>query len=211
MGTSGVVAIEWSNDGVTWTISSLATIAGVFSSNISVAGMWTVPVVGRYFRIRVVTATTAGTTSFAVCQFDDSRQMWFATQAISLAANAATGMAYYSTTTGAASFVSVQSPATPAVTTIKSSAGRLIGFCLTNSAASLRSVKLFNATAPTLGTTSAQFAIDIPAGASINFEMDGGMAFATAMTYSVTAAKGLTDNTSTGLAVSDVTGFFTYA
>jgi hypothetical protein len=70
---------------------------------------------------------------------------------------------------------------------------------------------VFNATAPTLGTTAAAFEIDIPAGGTVQFDFEGGLAFATAMTYSVTSAKGLTDNTSTGLTANDVSGFFAFA
>jgi hypothetical protein len=41
--------------------------------------------------------------------------------------------------------------------------------------------------------------------------LDGGLGFATAITYSVTSAKGLTDNTATGLAANDVSGFIAFA
>jgi hypothetical protein len=41
--------------------------------------------------------------------------------------------------------------------------------------------------------------------------MTGGIGFATAITFSVTSAKGLTDNTATGLAANDVSGFFAFA
>lgn len=109
---------------------------------------------------------------------------------------------------GGAGSVSVLSPATPAAATIKGSAGRLLGYQLQNSSASLRSVKLFNATAPTLGTTAAAFEIDLPAGAMVTFNLESGIGFANAITYSVTSAKGLTDNTSTGLAANDVSGAF---
>jgi hypothetical protein len=121
------------------------------------------------------------------------------------------GIQYRANASGAASFVSVMSPATPAVGTIKATAGRLLGCVLQNSAAAIRSVKLFNATAPTLGTTAALFEIDLPANGSVQFDFEGGLAFATAMTFSVTSAKGLTDNTSTGLALNDVSGFFAFA
>jgi hypothetical protein len=103
------------------------------------------------------------------------------------------------------------SPATPAAGTIKGSAGRLLAFRLQNSAAALRSVKIFNVATPTLGTTSASFEIDIPAGGVAEFTMTGGIGFATAITFSVTSAKGLTDNTATGLAANDVSGFFAFA
>lgn len=133
--------------------------------------------------------------------------------AIAAGANAIgdVGTQYRANATGAASSVSVISPATPAAATIKASAGRLIGFYLQNSAASLRSVKIFNVAAPTLGTTAATFEIDVPAGGTAQLHFEGGLAFATAMTYSVTSAKGLTDNTATGLALADVSGFFAFA
>jgi hypothetical protein len=94
---------------------------------------------------------------------------------------------------------------------VKASAGRVIGWQLQNSATGVRSVKLFNATAPTLGTTSAVFEIDIPAGGRSEVQLPGGIGFSTACTYSVTSAKGLTDNTATGLALGDVSGAFFYA
>jgi len=121
------------------------------------------------------------------------------------------GVQYRASATGAASFVSVLSPATPSSATIKGSAGRLLSWQLQNSSTGLRSVKIFNATAPTLGTTSAAFEIDIPAGGKDVVQLTGGIAFATAITYSVTAAKGLTDNTATGLAANDVSGSFFFA
>lgn len=121
------------------------------------------------------------------------------------------GVQYRANATGAASTVSVLSPATPAVATVKASAGRMVGYYLQNSSAGVRSVKIFNATAPTLGTTAAVFEIDIPANGVVNQSIEGGIGFSTAITYSVTSAKGLTDNTATGLAANDVSGFIAYA
>lgn len=121
------------------------------------------------------------------------------------------GVQYRANATGAASTVSVLSPATPAAATVKASAGRIVGYLLQNSAAAVRSVKVFNATAPTLGTTAAAFEIDIPANGVVYQTFEGGLSFSTAITYSVTSAKGLTDNTATGLAANDVSGFFAFA
>jgi len=121
-----------------------------------------------------------------------------------------TALQYRATATGAASVVSVLSPATPALATVKGSAGRLIGLVLQNSSAALRSVKLFNATAPSLGATAAFFEVDIPAGQTVDFTFDGGIGFSTAITYAVTGAKGLTDNTG-GLGANDVSGIIVFA
>jgi hypothetical protein len=220
MGTTGVITPEWSNNNSTWVGAQLVTNAtGATITTFNAAGFFSTGVYGRYFRLRLSTATTGGTTTLSVQAFD-----FFAsptTQATSLAALPAliagssligdVGIQYRGSATGAASSVSVLSPATPAAATIKGSAGRLLGCYLQNSAAALRSVKIFNATAPTLGSTSAAFEIDIGAGGIAQIQFPGGIAFTTAMTYSVTSAKGLTDNTSTGLTANDVSGFFAFA
>jgi hypothetical protein len=220
MGTTGVITPEWSNDNTTWVGAQIiSTATGSAVTTFTSALLLNTPVYARYFRLRLSTATTAGTTTLQVQAFD-----FFAspsTQATSLAALPAlaagtaaigdVGIQYRANATGAATSVSVLSPATPAAATIKGSAGRLIGFYLQNSAAALRSVKVFNATAPTLGSTSAAFEIDVPASGMAQLHFEGGVAFTTAMTYSVTSAKGLTDNTSTGLTANDVSGFFAFA
>jgi hypothetical protein len=226
MGTTGVVTSAFSNDGTTWVNQSLMTNAGVAAATFNAAGLWTTPVMARYFRLRLTTATTAGTTTLFVNGFQQKIGQPVAqpvsgtvtanigTGSIAAGTNAIgdVGVQYRANATGAASFVSVLSPATPASATIKASAGRLIGWQLQNSnATGLRSVKVFNATAPTLGTTAAAFEIDIPANGRSEINLPGGIGFATAMTYSVTSAKGLTDNTATGLAANDVSGSFFFA
>lgn len=220
MGTTGVVTPEWSNDNTNWFGAQIVSSAsGNAITTFNAAILANTSVYARYFRLRLSTATTAGTTTLQVQQFD-----FFAvpsTQAVSLTALPAlvagsaligdVAVQYRGSATGAATSVSVLSPATPAAATIKATAGRLIGFYLQNSAAALRSVKVFNATAPTLGSTSAAFEIDVPASGMAQLHFEGGIAFTTAMTYSVTSAKGLTDNTSTGLTANDVSGFFAFA
>jgi hypothetical protein len=121
------------------------------------------------------------------------------------------GVQYRASATGAAGIIAAMSPATPAAGTIKASAGRLVGWQLHNGSAGVRSVKLFNAASPTLGTTAAVMEIDIPAGGRSDVQLPGGIGFATAITWSATSAKGLTDNTATGLAANDVSGAFFFA
>ena len=122
------------------------------------------------------------------------------------------GIEYRANATGAASTVAVMSPATPAATVCKAGAGRLVGGFLQNSSAAIRSVKFWNTAqgSVTLGTTAAIFEIDIPAGGYISFTNTGGLGFTTAITYAVTGAKGLTDNTGS-LAANDVSGFLAFA
>jgi hypothetical protein len=120
------------------------------------------------------------------------------------------GMQYRANNTGAGSYAIVNSPATPAVQTIKGTAGRLIGFYLTNANASLRFLKIFNIASPTLGTTAAVLDISIPPTnnpAFISFE--GGLAFSTAITCAITGDKGTTNNTP--ITLNEVAGFLVFA
>jgi hypothetical protein len=115
------------------------------------------------------------------------------------------GVQYRANATGAASPTNLNSPATPAVQTIKGSAGRLLGLVLTNTGAATRFVKVFNATAPTLGTTPAILDIAIPPNQCLKVHLEGGIGFATAITCAITGARGVTDNTA--ITAGDVTGF----
>jgi hypothetical protein len=45
----------------------------------------------------------------------------------------------------------------------------------------------------------------------MEFVMEGGLGYGTGMQIAVTAATGLTDNTTTGLALADVAGFIGFA
>lgn len=69
MGTTGVVTPEWSNDGTTWVAATILTQAGATAATFNAAGMWTTQVLARNFRLRLSTATTAGTTTLRVAGF----------------------------------------------------------------------------------------------------------------------------------------------
>lgn len=222
MGTTGVVTPEWSNDNATWVAATIFTPPGASATTFNAAGLWNAPKQARYLRLRLSTATTAGTTTIFTEAYSDRPQVWFATQPVSLATNTPTlaagtnlaadvGVQYRATATGGASTLSVLSPATPAATAIKAGAGRLIGAVLVNSAATVRSVKFWNTAVAgvTMGTTAAIFEWDIPPGGFLQFQLPGGIGFATAITYAVTGAKGLTDNTA--ITLNDVSGAFFFA
>lgn len=186
----------------TWTLGFIAVeetvnlpvyLAGIRQQGLAAA----VPVV--FPAAQAVTAN-AGTGTFAV-------SMASQTPILSAGANLAAdvGVQYRANATGAAAPTNLNSPATPAAQTIKASAGRLLGIVVTNTAAAARFLKLFNAAAPTLGTTPATIDIAIPAGQSIEFQIEGGVGFSTAITCAVTGARGVSDNTA--ITAGDVTGF----
>lgn len=65
LGTSGTLNPEWSNDDINWRPGVMETSdpTPAVSSASSTATIFTIPVFGRYFRLRMSTATTAGTTN----------------------------------------------------------------------------------------------------------------------------------------------------
>jgi hypothetical protein len=116
------------------------------------------------------------------------------------------GFQYRTNATGAGTPTVLNSPATPAVQTVKGTAGRLIGFLLVNSNAATRYLKVFNVVTPTLGTTPATLDIPIPLSSNPVFiSFEGGIAFGTAITVAITGGRGTTDNTA--ITLNDVTGF----
>lgn len=119
------------------------------------------------------------------------------------------GIQYRASATGAGTPTIINSPATPAVQTIKGSAGRLLGVVLNNTNATARFFKVFNATAPTLGTTAAVLDIALPQNQPVVITFEGGIGFATAITCAVTGARGATNNSA--ITVDDVTGFTLHA
>ena len=119
------------------------------------------------------------------------------------------GIQYRASATGAGTPTIVNSPATPAVQTIKGTAGRLLGVVLNNTNATARFFKVFNATAPTLGTTAAILDIPLPQNQPVVITFEGGIGFATAITCAVTGGRGATNNAA--ITLDDVTGFTLHA
>ena len=119
------------------------------------------------------------------------------------------GIQYRTNATGAGTPTIINSPATPAVQTIKGTAGRLVGVVLNNTNATARFFKVFNATAPTLGTTAAILDIPLPQNQPVVITFEGGIAFSTAITCAVTGGRGATNNSA--ITVDDVTGFTLHA
>lgn len=121
------------------------------------------------------------------------------------------GVQYRATATGAGNLTNVNCPATPVAQQLKATAGRLIGVVLTNTSATDKWLKIFNATSASItpGTTSALAEIGIKAGQSLEFHFEGGVAFSTAISIMITGGLGLINNTAVTLG--DVTGITVHA
>jgi hypothetical protein len=228
MGTTGVVTVQWSNE-PTFAQPITATLlseSGATSTTFNAAVLRVTNVMARYCRLRLTTATTAGTTTLncwgAQCQYIPA----ITTQPVSgtVTANIGTGslaagtnaigdfgVQYRANATGAASVANILSPATPAVQTIKAAAGRLLSITATNTNAAARYIKIWNTASGSisLGSTNALFEIGIPPNQTIQFEMAGGIGFSTAINMAVTSGQGLSNNAAVNLG--DVTGIVAFA
>jgi len=119
------------------------------------------------------------------------------------------GQQYRANATGAASGTHLVSAATTNPTVVKASAGRLLGFVLTNNAASKVYVKFHNqTTAPTAGTGVVR-SFGIPAGGTITFSLEGGIAFSTGI--ALTTVTGAADADATAVAANDIVGDIFFA
>lgn len=94
------------------------------------------------------------------------------------------------------------SAATTNATNAKASAGQLYGWCIFNTNAAVRYVKLHNtAGTPTAGTAIVQ-TIAVPAGGGSNFSSDSGIAFGTGIAF--TTVTGTADSDSAAVAANDL-------
>jgi hypothetical protein len=221
MGTTGVVTPEWSNDNATWVGSTFFTAAGVSATTFNAAGLWSIQKQARYLRLRLSTATTAGTTTIATEANQTVPQSWFATQPVSLATNTPTlaagtnlaadiGIQYRANATGAATTKHVIAAAGTNATSVKASAGRVLGWSLSNTTAAYKYVRFYNlTTAPTVGTSTVTQTIGIPPNGLAQMQFPGGIAFATGIALSITGAPA--DNDTTAVVANDVVGDVYYA
>ena len=116
-----------------------------------------------------------------------------------------TGVQYRASATGAASLALVLATASTNATTVKASAGRMLGFVLTNTTASAKFVKFYNkGSAPTVGTDIPIATIGVPPNGTLTFALEGGMAFSLGVSYAITGASPTNDTTA--VSAGDVTG-----
>lgn len=112
------------------------------------------------------------------------------------------GVQYRANATGAASRSHVISAATANPTIVKASAGRLLGWNISNTNAAFRYVKFHNqATSPTAGTGVVQ-TVAVPPNSNVNLVIEGGIGFATGI--AMTTVTGAADNDSTAVGANDI-------
>jgi hypothetical protein len=222
LGTTGVVTPAWSNDLTNWVTATNLTEAGATGTTIPNGALRYTNVIARYFRLRLTTATTAGTTTIVVAGMQAPFVPIVTTQPVSGSVGVTGGlpsgnnvigdvtMTYRTTAAGGGTVTSINCPATPVAQTIKGSAGRLLGLYLVNTNAAIRYLKVFNIASPTLASSAATMRVPLPQNQPVYISLEGGMAFSTAITCAVCATASLTDATG-AVTLDDVTGFSVHA
>lgn len=202
LGTTGVLTPAWSNDGTNYIncVMHDATSSGTPRTTLSGSQLTTSVVLGKYFRLRMTTATTAGTTTVSA--------------SISSAANSITPYTYVGgsvTVSGSATNTPVtptttftNSAASTNATSIKASAGNVWSIICSNDNASPRYVKFYNkASAPTVGTDVPVIKIAIPASSTVKYDGGAtGIRFATGIALAITT--GIADSDTSAVAANEI-------
>jgi hypothetical protein len=183
--------------GTTWTIGFLsiednANVPTYIAGVRPMSGIAPLPVIGS------VSITGTATVTF--------------TQPALVAGTAAigdVGQQYRANATGAASGAHIVSAASTNATIVKNTPGRVLGWCLANTNAAYRYVKLHNqTTTPTAGTGVVR-TIALPPNNSVTFTIEGGIAFATGI--GLTIVTGAADADTTAVGLNDVVGDLFFA
>jgi hypothetical protein len=200
--------------------NTIETTTGVLAATPAYA--WEASVNGLSFvRVRA-TAHTSGTATWKVQRGSYATEpipaaQVTATQAVSFtqpalvagtAAIGDVGMQVRANATGAMSTHHIVSAATTNVAQIKATAGRVFGWCLSNTTASWRYVKLHNVASATAGA-AVTLTIGIPPNDKAQCTWPVGIAFATAISRSV--VTGPADADATATAANDVVGDIYFA
>lgn len=214
-------------DGNWFAIQAVRTNANTIETTSGVLGAapaygWELSVNGlNWFRVRA-TAWTSGTATIQIqpgayatepipaAQISGTQPVSFTQPA--LVAGAAligdVGIQVRANATGAASIHHIVSAATTNVAQIKATAGRVYGYCLSNTTASWRYVKFHNVASATAGAAVAM-TVGIPPNGKAECHIPMGIGFATAISRSIVTGAADADATATGVA--DVVGDIFFA
>lgn len=219
-GTGGGARVQQSHDGIDWDDTLVSSIAGGPTNNPTSANTYWCNLVGRYVRVLMSTATTAGTTSFSIRidkdEFSELPNGLNNVAVISMPATpAGTNLIGKSICDISATVANgpafnvhrrVQSNADVNATSVKASAGRIARIWGRNNVASLRHLKLYNkASAPVVGTDIPYASLTLQANSEFNFDVqDFGLNFSTGIAYALTGGIGDTDTAA--LSTGDVLG-----
>lgn len=228
MGTAGIVTPSWSNTNAPGDFinQSIMTPAGVAAATFNAAGLWGSIKLARFLRLRLTTATTAGTTTINVLRIAQGLNYPLQSQPVSGAVTVSGSVAVSSlpSTPSGTNLIGdvsgqpragagglalpnrlVSSAASTNGTVVKASAGRVYKIVGYNNSATLRFLKLHNSATVTPGTTAvvSTYALKPNDYFDIDFGLIG-QSHTTGICYSITGLAA--DNDTTPIALGDIAG-----
>lgn len=204
---SGTVQFEGSNDNTNWVSVSALPVAGAAPiTSTTAAGAWIVPARLAYLRVRC-SAYSSGTitvTAFLRTWSDVPGTVSLAGTSTVAVSGAPSIIATATSTSNGLTTTKVIAAASTNATSIKTNAGRVYLIIASNTAASVRYLKIYNkASAPTVGTDVPVLTIALPAGSLQKIDLaDIGMYFATGISLAMTT--GYADADTGALTAGDV-------
>ena len=210
LGTTGVLTVQGSEDGITYVNIPAKNSAGAVVNTLTAVGMYQCPVYYNFIRVRLTTATTAGKT--VVSTRLSTEPYVFPAPVPSTVAISGTPTVVQSLSSTIATGATllyhrlVSSLASTNALLVKAGATRVARVVGYNAKATVVFLKLYNkASAPTVGTDVPvlTFALKPQNNFDINVETLG-FNFATGCSYCITA--GAADTDTTAIAAGDVLG-----
>ena len=208
LGTTGVLTVQGSEDGITYVNIPAKNIAGSVVSTITAIGMYQCPVYYNFIRVRLTTATTAGKTVVST-RLSAEPYVFPAPSSTTVSGSTTVFQSLSSTLATGATLLYhrlVSSFASTNALLVKAGATRVARVVGYNAKATVVFLKLYNkASAPTVGTDVPvlTFALKPLDNFDINAETQG-FNFATGCSYCITA--GAADADVTAIAAGDVLG-----
>jgi hypothetical protein len=211
-GTGCTSTYEASNDGVNWVnVPGKSLNLGTLALTDNAVVLRTFATLARYFRERVSTYGSGTVTSLPILRTGPSdptvnaQVQGAVTVSGTVNTNASLGINAPGNTVA-----TVASAAGTNLTSVKSSAGNLSDFLLTNNSAADKVIKFYDkSTAPVLATDVPKFKFTIKAGQTLIGNFSTPLRFTVGIAYAITGAVANTDTTAT--AVDDVTGLLSFA
>lgn len=218
--TGGTFIFEQSNNNVDWAalpvfnaalITGVAITSAITATNSAI--IYTFPLRCNFVRLRIATTLTGGSAQafsrIGTDPWTPSATLVAQPTLANLNMQAAlvggtnvvgdVGQQYRGNATGAASGTHIVSAATTNATIVKASAGRVLGWSLLNTTATIQYVKLHNqTTSPTAGTGVVR-TIGIPANGARELAIEGGIAFTTGIGMTIVTGSADADATATTL------------
>lgn len=220
MGTSGSISVQTSMDGVTWSSVRMNDASGGTPVlGMTTQGVFWCNLVGRFYRVILTVATTAGTTYVYTRLNDDD----FSELATAVSAAVTTLPAIPAGASFIGSFQAnmsanvglgvnwsihrlLSSLATTNATSVKASGGRVGKIYGSNIVAQGKYLKLYNkSSAPVVGTDVPVLSFLLRANTDFNFDVaDLGVFFSNGIAYAITSS--ISDGDATAIAAADVIG-----